>query len=214
MAVYSKKLHIKKGTSQQDIDLYTTTGEVGNNRLCLKDGSATVYAKLVSTSDSRASSLRVIKNNVTYAVAKTGVIAKNNVFAAVLSFFSPASSGTRFTFNLSIYRDLREHDLNIRTGDIIVNVGSILSFTIQAAIYGLTPNTKYRIKFHLGSITVGGSNGFTVYLNDSSVTTTTDDRGETSYLNFSFSGNNSHPADDFKNKGMMSGISTFSFTPI
>lgn len=70
MSAYSKKLHIKKGSSQQDIILYTTTGEVGSNRLCLKDGSTTVYAKLVSTSDSNASWLHVKKGNTTYCVAK------------------------------------------------------------------------------------------------------------------------------------------------
>lgn len=71
MSEYSKKLHIRKSGSVQDINLYTTTSDISSGQyLRLRDGSTLLYAALGSTTDSSASSLRVRKSGTIYAVLK------------------------------------------------------------------------------------------------------------------------------------------------
>ncbi|WP_371363621.1 hypothetical protein SRRS_45010 [Sporomusa rhizae] len=87
MALYSKKLHIRKAGVVADIYLYTTTTEVGSPCLTLKDGTTSVYAKLGITTDGNASSLKVRKNGTTYAVLK------QSVSTGSFSGKSPSSNG-------------------------------------------------------------------------------------------------------------------------
>lgn len=71
MSQYSKKLHVRKSGSVQDINLYTNTSDISSGQyLRLRDGSTLLYAALGSTTDSSASSLRVRKSGTIYAVLK------------------------------------------------------------------------------------------------------------------------------------------------
>lgn len=71
MSQYSKKLHVRKSGSVQNINLYTTTSDISSGQyLQLRDGSTLLYAALGSTTDSSASSLRVRKSGTIYAVLK------------------------------------------------------------------------------------------------------------------------------------------------
>lgn len=71
MSKYSKKLHIRKSGSVQDINLYTATSDISSGQyIRLRDGSTLLYAALGSTTDSLASSLRVRKSGTVYAVLK------------------------------------------------------------------------------------------------------------------------------------------------
>lgn len=71
MSEYSKKLHIRKNGTVDDITLYTDTSGFSGGALTLRDGSSIVYAALGSTTDSEASRLRVRKNGTVYAALKT-----------------------------------------------------------------------------------------------------------------------------------------------
>lgn len=71
MGEYSKKLHIRKSGSIQDINLYTTTSDISSGQYFrLRDGSTLLYAGLGSTTDPYASSLRVRKSGTIYAALK------------------------------------------------------------------------------------------------------------------------------------------------
>lgn len=71
MGEYSKKLHIRKNGTVEDITLYTSRSDLASsNALSIRDNGTVVYAPLGSTSDSSASSLRVRKNGTTYAIVK------------------------------------------------------------------------------------------------------------------------------------------------
>lgn len=71
MSEYSKKLHIRKSGSVQDINLYTTTSDISSGQYFrLRDGSTLLYAALGSTTDPSASSLRVRKSGTIYAALK------------------------------------------------------------------------------------------------------------------------------------------------
>jgi len=149
MARYTaKRLHIKKGNIQQDINLYTTTSEVGSNRLCIKDGNITVYAKLVSPNDSQATSLRVSKNNVTYAVAKTAiktVSENNNTFHMNYEYSGRHTIDSNSTYGFHTSSSKASFSLS----------GSCLSFKLSGIrITGLSPNTKYRFKLNISKIMI------------------------------------------------------------
>ena len=71
MSEYSKKLHVRKSGSIQDINLYTTTSDISSGQYFrLRDGSTLLYAALGSTTDPSASSLRVRKSGAIYAALK------------------------------------------------------------------------------------------------------------------------------------------------
>ena len=72
MGEYSKKLHIRKDSTVEDIVLYTDTSGFSGGALALRDGSNIVYAALGSITDSAASRLRVRKNGTVYAALKSG----------------------------------------------------------------------------------------------------------------------------------------------
>ncbi|CVK21022.1 hypothetical protein [Sporomusa sphaeroides] len=72
MALYSKKLHVRKAGVVSDIELYTTVGEVtsggSQGYIALKDSAVPLYAKLGLISDQNASPLRIKKSGNTFAV--------------------------------------------------------------------------------------------------------------------------------------------------
>lgn len=70
MALYEKKLHIRKNGVVTDINLWTESGEAGTPALHIRDGVNLVHARLGEVTDGLASDLRVRKDNVVYAVLK------------------------------------------------------------------------------------------------------------------------------------------------
>lgn len=90
MAVLSKKLYIKNSAgTQQTANLYSTTSESGSPYMnATVDGTA-AYAPLVSTSDARATSGRVLTSGgTTYAIGNASVP------AYAYKTFTTAGSGT------------------------------------------------------------------------------------------------------------------------
>lgn len=70
MGEYSKKLHIRKNGTIEDITLYTNS-DVSNNTIKVRDGSTICYAPIGAADNSNASSLRVRKSSgAIYAVLK------------------------------------------------------------------------------------------------------------------------------------------------
>lgn len=72
MGEYSKKLHIRKNGTVEDITLYTNS-DISNNTVKLRDGGTICYVPIGATNDSNASSLRVRKNGTVYAALKSGI---------------------------------------------------------------------------------------------------------------------------------------------
>lgn len=72
MSEYTKKLHIRKNGTVEDINLYTDASDLADsdNMISLKDGITKVYAQLGAITDENASSLRIRKNDIIYAVLK------------------------------------------------------------------------------------------------------------------------------------------------
>lgn len=70
MALYGKKLHIRKNGVVTDINLWTESWEAGTPALHIRDGVNLVHARLGAVTDGLASDLRVRKDNVVYAVLK------------------------------------------------------------------------------------------------------------------------------------------------
>lgn len=70
MALYGKKLHIRKNGVVTDINLWTEIAEAGTPALHIRDGVNLVHAQLGAVTDGLASDLRVRKDNVVYAVLK------------------------------------------------------------------------------------------------------------------------------------------------
>lgn len=75
MAEYSKKLHIRKDGTVQDISLYTDVADIStNDKLTIVDENTKVYAAIAETTKQGVSSLRVRKNNTVYAVLLKAII--------------------------------------------------------------------------------------------------------------------------------------------
>ena len=74
MAILAKKLNIKNsaGTTQQ-CNIYGTTGEAGSTYMYATVDGVQGYIPLVSTSDGRATSGRVLKSGTTYAIGNTAI---------------------------------------------------------------------------------------------------------------------------------------------
>lgn len=70
MAEANKKIYISKGGNLETIQLYDSLSDVGETALRVKDGDNTLFAKLVDTSDAKATSLRCISGGSTKAAAK------------------------------------------------------------------------------------------------------------------------------------------------
>ncbi len=92
MATLAKKIHIRNSAgTEQTVNLYSTTGELGaasGYTFQLVDG-VTAYAPLVSTSHAKATSGRVIKGGTTYAWGSTAPAP-----AYTYKTFTTAGSGT------------------------------------------------------------------------------------------------------------------------
>ena len=82
MALYEKKLHIRKNGVVTDINLWTESGEAGTPALHIRDGVNLVHARLGEVTDGLASDLRVRKDNVVYAVLKNRWVTINIVQSA------------------------------------------------------------------------------------------------------------------------------------
>ena len=82
MALYEKKLHIRKNGVVTDINLWTESGEAGTPALHIRDGGNLVHAWLGEVTDGLASDLRVRKDGVVYAVLKNRWVTINIVQSA------------------------------------------------------------------------------------------------------------------------------------
>ena len=82
MALYEKKLHIRKNGVVTDINLWTESGEAGTPALHIRDGVNLVHARLGEVTDGLASDLRVRKDGVVYAVLKNRWVTINIVQSA------------------------------------------------------------------------------------------------------------------------------------
>lgn len=82
MALYGKKLHIRRDGVVTDINLWTEKSEVGSPTLAIRHDSAVVYAKLGKVTDTQASALRVRKDGIVYAALKNRWVIINIVQSA------------------------------------------------------------------------------------------------------------------------------------
>lgn len=82
MALYEKKLHIRKNGVVTDINLWTESWEAGTPALHIRDGVNLVHARLGAVTDGLASDLRVRKDNVVYAALKNRWVTINIVQSA------------------------------------------------------------------------------------------------------------------------------------
>lgn len=72
MATFTKKLYLKNSAgTQQTANIYSTTGEAGSNYMYTIVDNTQGYIPLVTTSNSLATSGRVLKSGTTYAIAST-----------------------------------------------------------------------------------------------------------------------------------------------
>ena len=82
MALYGKKLHIRKDGVVTDINLWTEKSEVGAPTLAIRHTGVVVYAKLGEVTDTQASALRVRKDGIVYAALKNRWVTINIVQSA------------------------------------------------------------------------------------------------------------------------------------
>lgn len=82
MALYGKKLHIRKDGAVTDINLWTEKSEVGSPTLAIRHDGKVVYAKLGEVTDTQASALRVRKDGIVYAALKNRWVMINIVQSA------------------------------------------------------------------------------------------------------------------------------------
>lgn len=82
MALYGKKLHIRKDNVVTDINLWTEKSEVGTPALAIRHDGKVVYAKLGNVDDTLASALRVRKDGIVYAALKNRWVVINIVQSA------------------------------------------------------------------------------------------------------------------------------------
>ena len=82
MALYKKKLHIRKDGVVTDINLWTEKSEVGSPTLAIRHAGAVVYVKLGEVTDTQASALRVRKDGIVYAALKNRWVMINIVQSA------------------------------------------------------------------------------------------------------------------------------------
>lgn len=82
MALYKKKLHIRKDGVVTDINLWTEKSEVGSPTLAIRHDGTVVYAKLGEVTDTQASALRVRKDGIVYAALKNRWVTINIVQSA------------------------------------------------------------------------------------------------------------------------------------
>jgi len=85
MALYSKKLYYKRGGTIYSVDMFTTTAEVGSEYIGIRDGSTSVYIKIVSVDDPNESYLRLRKSGITKSLAKIRGLLLFSLNSAVLT---------------------------------------------------------------------------------------------------------------------------------
>lgn len=82
MALYGRKLYIRKNGGVAGINLWTEKSEVGSPTLAIRHDGAVVYAKLGAVDDAQASALRVRKDGIIYAALKNRWVMINIVQSA------------------------------------------------------------------------------------------------------------------------------------
>lgn len=83
MSEYSKKLHIRKNGSIENITLYTSRSDLtSSNALSIRDNGTIVYAPLGTSSDGETSHLHIRKNGTVFSVLKTAVPSGSRTFSA------------------------------------------------------------------------------------------------------------------------------------
>ncbi len=106
MAELTKKFYGKNTNGNvYSCKLYTTTNEVGDNRLAISASlaGAQAYAKLGPISDSFATGIRVVKNGTTYAVLSQASVpyAKNSYTTAGTFTFTVPSGVTKLKLTIA-----------------------------------------------------------------------------------------------------------------
>jgi len=79
VALHTKKLYYRRGSTTEQIDLYTTTAEAGSEYLALRDGSTSVYAGINEINDVDASHIRIFKNSTKAILKKVNLVPENMI---------------------------------------------------------------------------------------------------------------------------------------
>lgn len=96
MAKFAKKLYMRNSAgTQQAANIYSTTGEAGNNYMYANADGSTGYIPLVSTSDTRATVGRATKGGTTYAIAENGTPAYGSGYYTTSGTFTVPSGVTK-----------------------------------------------------------------------------------------------------------------------
>lgn len=93
MAQLTKKLHLKKGSTEQTANAYSTTAEAGTEYIFAKIDGVNAYIAIGETSDSRATKGRVLIDGATKAIMNSGKPPYNKV-----EYTTPGS----FTFTVPV----------------------------------------------------------------------------------------------------------------
>lgn len=101
MALYGKKLHIRKDGVVTDINLWTEKSEVGAPTLAIRHAGVVVYAKLGTVDDALASALRVRKDGIVYAALKNRWVMINIVQSANQTI-TVTADGKTYTESFSV----------------------------------------------------------------------------------------------------------------
>jgi hypothetical protein len=102
MALATEKLYYRRSDTTYSINLYTATSDVGTDYLSVRVGGNTRYAKIVATTDSLASHLRIRKDGVTKAVATTAI-----TYVGVWTQFLSNSSTFSYSYSTNYYDENR-----------------------------------------------------------------------------------------------------------
>jgi len=150
MAQSSHYLYIRRGGQNYAINLYTASSDTGTPAFTYRLSGANLFAKIVDTTDSRASYLRARVSSVIKAVASTALkyIATWTQFGSV-GVPDPANPGT-VTTSYSVTVD---YNILYSTGSLynvkIVwtpygdNGSSSASVSIDGTVYTLNSTTTY-----------------------------------------------------------------------
>lgn len=122
---YSKKLHIRKNGTVEDITLYTNS-DVSNNTIKVRDGSTICYVPIGATDDSNASSLRVRKNGTTYAVLKQGGVKNKFIVNSVDNSPYSYAVNRKITLNNGVTYTMHADNWYDINGYWVIDIGSEL----------------------------------------------------------------------------------------
>ncbi|NIM11523.1 MAG: hypothetical protein GTO45_16505 [Candidatus Aminicenantes bacterium] len=104
MAEITKKLRYRRAGVNYTIDLYDSTGDVGNDYISLRVDGQTVYARVGDISDEDASHLRVRKSGSTYAVLKVARQELPSGFIAIFDSVCPQGWTRETSFDGYFFR--------------------------------------------------------------------------------------------------------------